>query len=99
MFLDVLHAVASVVFQSFLWIVVLWLWTVALQALRCMGFFQARILEWVAISSSRGSSQPRDRMPISYVSCIGRQVLYHLCHLGSPVFKQEHLNYFYCFLN
>ena len=24
------------------------------------GFFQARILEWVAISSSRGSSQPRD---------------------------------------
>ena len=27
------------------------------------GIFQARILEWVAISSSRGSSQPRDRTP------------------------------------
>ena len=31
------------------------------------GIFQARILEWVAISSSRGSSQPRDR---TWVSCI-----------------------------
>ena len=31
------------------------------------GIFQARILEWVAISFSRGSSQPRDR---TWVSCI-----------------------------
>ena len=31
------------------------------------GIFQARILEWVAISSSRGSSQPRDQ---TWVSCI-----------------------------
>ena len=37
---------------------------------------QARILEWVVMPSSRGSSQPRDRTHISYVSCIGR-VLYH----------------------
>ena len=35
--------------------------------------FQARILEWVVISSSRGSSQPRDR---TCISCIGRRVLY-----------------------
>ena len=41
------------------------------------GIFQARILEWVAISSSRGSSRPRDQTCISCVSCIGRQVLYH----------------------
>ena len=41
------------------------------------GIFQARTLEWVAISSSRGSSQPRDRTHISYISCTGRQVLYH----------------------
>ena len=34
----------------------------------------ARILEWVAISSSRGSLQPRDQ---TQVSCIGRQILYH----------------------
>ena len=41
------------------------------------GIFQARILEGVSISSSRESSQPRDRTCISYVSCIGRQILYH----------------------
>ena len=34
------------------------------------GIFQARILEWVAISSSRGSSQPRDQTCGSRVSCI-----------------------------
>ena len=31
------------------------------------GILQARILEWVAIPSSRGSSQPRDQ---TQVSCI-----------------------------
>ena len=41
------------------------------------GNLQARILEWVAIPSSRGSSQARDGTCISYVSCIGRRVLYH----------------------
>ena len=38
--------------------------------------FQARILESVAISSSRGSSWPRDRTHISCVSCIGGWILY-----------------------
>ena len=38
---------------------------------------QARILEWVAISSSRGSSLLKDRICIY---CISRQVLYHWCH-------------------
>ena len=46
--------------------------------------FQARILEWVAMPSSRESSQLRDGTHISYVSCVGRQVLYHWSHLGSP---------------
>ena len=45
------------------------------------GIFQARILEWVAISSSRGSSRPRDQTHISCVSWTGRWVLYHWCHL------------------
>ena len=40
------------------------------------GIFQARILERVAMPSSRESSSPRDRICVSYVSCIGRQVLY-----------------------
>ena len=29
------------------------------------GIYQARILEWFAISFSRGSSRPRDRAPVS----------------------------------
>ena len=37
---------------------------------------QARILEWVAISSSRGSSWPRDRTRVSCISFIGRWILY-----------------------
>ena len=49
------------------------------------GILQARILESVAMPSSRGSSQPRDWTPVSYVSCIGRWVLYHWHHLGSQV--------------
>ena len=44
---------------------------------------QARILEWVAMPSSRGSSWPRDQICISYVSCIGRRVVYPQHHLGS----------------
>ena len=36
------------------------------------GILQARILEWVAISFSRGSHQPRDQTRVSYVSCISR---------------------------
>ena len=34
------------------------------------GIFQARALEWVAISFSRGSSQPRDRTWVSRI--VGR---------------------------
>ena len=41
------------------------------------GRFQARILEWVTISSSRGSFQPRDRTQVSCVSCIDRKIHYH----------------------
>ena len=47
------------------------------------GILQTRILEWVAMPSSR-SFQSRDQTHISYVSLIGRWVLYHLHHLGSP---------------
>ena len=40
------------------------------------GILQARILQWVAMPSSRGSSQPRDQ-PHVFVSCIDRWILYH----------------------
>ena len=45
------------------------------------GILQARILEWVAISSSRGCSPPRGQ---THVSCISKQILYHLSQQGSP---------------
>ena len=51
-------------------------WTMA-QGSSVHGILQARILEWVVMPSSRGSSQPRDRTCVSYVSCNGKQVLYH----------------------
>ena len=41
------------------------------------GVFQARILEWVAISFSRGSSWPRGWTQASHI--VGR------CHQGSPI--------------
>ena len=46
------------------------------------GIFQARILEWVAISYSRGSSWPRGQIRIS---CFGRWVRYH-CATWKAVF-------------
>ena len=36
---------------------------------------QARILEWVVMPSSRGSSRPRDWTHVSFISCTGRRVL------------------------
>ena len=46
------------------------------------GILQTKILEWVAISYSRGSSQPRDPTHVSCISCIGRHSL-PLCHLDT----------------
>ena len=46
------------------------------------GILQARILEWVAISSSQGSSDTGIK-PTSHVSCTDKQILYHWCHLRS----------------
>ena len=47
------------------------------QALLSMEILQVRILEWVAMPSSRGSSQSRDQTHIFCISCIGRWVLSH----------------------
>ena len=44
------------------------LWTAALQAPLSMEILQARILEWVAMPSSRGSSQPRDGTQVSRIA-------------------------------
>ena len=61
-------------------------WTVVCHAPLFMGFFQARILEWVAISFSRAYSQPREWTRVFYIPggllhC--RWNLYQLSHQGS----------------
>ena len=50
------------------------------------GIFQARILEWIAISSSRGSSGPRDRTCVPCISCIAGGFFFFLplSHGESP---------------
>ena len=50
------------------------------------GIFQARVLEWVAISFSRGSSRPRDR---TQVSCIAGRRFYHLNTREAYFLKQK----------
>ena len=50
------------------------------------GILQAKILKWVGMPSSKGSSWPRDPTQVSYVSCTGRWVLYHWHLMGSPFY-------------
>ena len=59
------------------------------------GILQARVLEGVAMPSSRGSSRPRDRTHVSYVSCISGWIppssipfalQPHLRHSPTPTF-------------
>ena len=47
-------------------------WTIAHQAPLFHGISQARILEWIAVSFSRGSSQTRDQ---TFMSCIAGEPL------------------------
>ena len=64
------------------------------------GILQARILEWVAISSSRRSSQPRDQTSVSCVYCIGRRIFFFfkpLSHLGSLGLKELKTKVLQCF--
>ena len=49
------------------------------------GILQARILEWVAMPSSWGSSHPGiESTCLTSPASVGRWALYHRCHLGSP---------------
>ena len=52
------------------------------------GISQARILEWIAISFSRGSSQPRDQ---TCIFCIGRWILQYLTfiYVSDSSYKQR----------
>ena len=66
-------------------------WTVAHQA-PVHGIFQARILEWVAISFFRRSSWPRDQTHISCISYTGRWILYHWAIWEAQTFLQSPAN-------
>ena len=48
----------------------------SLPASSVCGILQAVVLKWIAVSYSRGSSQPRDRTQVTCISCIGKHVLY-----------------------
>ena len=64
-------------------------WTIAHQApLSREWISQARILEWVTMAYSRGSSWPRDKTHVSCVPCMGRWVLYH-CAIWEALFTSE----------
>ena len=47
--------------------------------------FSRQILEWAAISSSRGSSLPGDKTHFPCGSCIGRQILYYWATWGAYI--------------
>ena len=64
----------------------------ALQAPLSMGILQARILEWVAVPSSRGSSQPKN---LTQVSCIAGE-FFTIWATNSPDFLGHPL---YCWLD
>ena len=57
------------------------------------GNFQARILEWVAISYSRVSFWPRDQTHISCISCIGRLVVYHCATWEALIFSLKYVHF------
>ena len=69
------------------------------------GIFQAIVLEWIAMSFSRESSQPRDQTCVFCISCIGRWILYHWAtwktHICVCVYMQfnnkESLEKFTCY--
>ena len=74
-------------------------WTVACQAPLSMGILQARRLEWAAMPSSRGSSQPRDRTQVSHIA----GGLYHLGYQRKPIFtldmrKLRQILFFFLFI-
>ena len=69
------------------------LWTVACQSVlsnpsSVHGILQARILEWVAMPSFRGSSQPRNETCVSYISLLCVCV----CVGGSDGARNRHFN-------
>jgi len=53
------------------------------------GILQAKILEWVAVPFSRGSSQPRDRTQVSHIA----GGFYQLSPKGRPLTVRKRLKW------
>ena len=73
-------------------------WTVACQTPLSMGILQARILEWIAICFSKGSSQPGDWIHILLQLLHCGQILYPLSHLDSLLSYVRPSSYAWAFL-
>ena len=63
------------------------MWPYRLPGSSVYGILQTRILEWVAMPSSRGSSQPRDRTHISHVYLHQQVGSFPLVPPGKPRYK------------
>ena len=70
-------------------------WTVTYQASLPISNFQARVLDWGAISYSRGSSWPRDWTRLSRVIFVCGWILHHWRHLGSPHRLHMDMGYYF----
>ena len=66
------------------------------QAPLSMGLSQARILEWVSISSSRRSSWPRDQTQVFSISYIGRRIYFTPEPPGKPPTTGTEMNEWFC---
>ena len=62
-------------------------WTVAHQALLSMEFSRQEYGSGLSFPLPGESSGPRDRTQVSCVSCIGKRILYHYCHLSESEVK------------
>ena len=72
-------------------------WAIAHQASLSMEFSMPRILEWVAISFSGGSSWPRDQTCVSCVSSTGRWILYRCAIWEAFITSMIHPKYTFPF--
>ena len=59
-------------------------WTAAHQAPMSTGFSRQECWSGLPCLPPGGLPNPGDSIHVSCISCIGRQVLYHQCHVGSP---------------
>ena len=67
-------------------------WNGSLPSSSVLGILQARILEWVVISSSRESSWPQDQTHTSCVSCTDKPILYHWATWEALIIMESLLN-------